>query len=427
MQRLVRWFVVVGGVVGVLFAVFTPPFASPDEATHFFRSYQLSEGHVFADQHGARVGGMLPASVEHDVHLVDVPGPVPGWSTIRKVLGNPTGGRRVFTDFQNTALYPPLTYAPQTVAIAVGRTVGLSNLALMYLARLADLAVFLALAAYAAVRFPRSPWLVIGVALLPSTLFLAGSVSPDALTIGLCAVMLAEAARADRPYVVLALGVALGLAKPPYFLVSLVALAVWFLRGRRGWQLPAAAGTCCALAVAWSRWADHIFVPYRPIIDRHLDVRPAAQRAHLLHHPLHFAGAVASTAARDWHWWLGQVLAPFGRGIDASPPVAVAAAGFLVLVLVLAPRRPLDQRVALALVGFALVTVLATIVAVYLYSNAVGAQHVRLVFGRYLLPVLPALLVAVPRVWRPRNQARIDAGLLGLAAVIGVAGLLTVV
>ena len=70
MQRLVRWFVVVGAVVGVLFAVLSPPFASPDEATHFFRAYQLSEGHVFADRHGHRVGGMLPSSVEHDVHLV---------------------------------------------------------------------------------------------------------------------------------------------------------------------------------------------------------------------------------------------------------------------------------------------------------------------------------------------------------------------
>src|SRR5207248_11777324 len=151
---------------------------------------------------------------------------------------------------------------------------------------------------------------------------------------------------------------------------------------------------------------------------------PAARRAHVLRHPLGLAGATARTAAQDWHRWLGQVLAPFGRGIDASLPVAVAAGAFLVLVLVLAPRQPLDQRVALALVGVALLTVLATIVAVYLYSNAVGAHHVRLVFGRYLLPVLPAALVVVPQAWRARDQARVDTALLGLAAVIGIAGLL---
>jgi hypothetical protein len=48
------------------------------------------------------------------------------------------------------------------------------------------------------------------------------------------------------------------------------------------------------------------------------------------------------------------------------------------------------------------------------------------VFGRYLVPVLPMALVVVPQVWKPRQPARVDALLLGYAAVLGVAGVLSV-
>jgi len=419
-------FAVVAGVVGVSFAIFTPPFASPDESTHFFRAYQLSQGKVFAEAHEDRAGGRMPASVNRDVGDLDVIGAAPGWSERWDLLHAPTGGRREWTGFQNTALYPPFTYVPQALAIGAGRAAGLSTLALLYLARLANVAVFVALAAYAARRFPRSPWLVFGVALLPGTLFLAGSASPDAFTLALCAVVLAEAVRADRPWVLLGAAAVLGLAKPPYFLVSIAALVVWLVRGRRRWQLPTATGLCVGLAFLWSRWADHIFVPYRPIIAPDLDVRPHAQQSYLLGHPLGFLEALGGTIGEDWKIWIGQALAPFGRGIEVAVPLAMAGGAFLVLVLVLTRREPMDARLRATFGVLAVLVVLATAVAVYLYSNAVGADRVGLFYGRYLIPVLPALLVVLPGGRSLRRRALVDSGLFLTAATIGVVAVVSV-
>lgn len=426
--RLVRLFLVVGTVAGLAFALLVPPFVTPDEATHFFRAYQLSEGTVFAEQRGDRVGGTLPASVERDVHTVDTAGPAPSWSRIQDVLGRSSGGRRMFVDFQNTALYPPVTYAPQVVAIVAGRALGLSNLALFYLARLANLAVFLALVAFATARFPRIPWLPAAVALLPSTMFLASSVSPDGLMIGLYGATIVEALSGRSRWPLLVLGTALGLAKPPYFLVTLVCLGVWWSRGRdrRSWHLPAATAAAFVPAVAWSRWADRIWVPYLPIIDLDLEIEPSEQLRHLVTHPWRFLEALAASVSSSGSTWLGQLLAPWGRNIDTSVPVAVLAAAVLVAVVVLAKRRarvPGDLGIEVGLAAVAVLTSLATVVAVYLYSNEVDPDEIRLVYGRYLLPVLAPLLAWVPQPAIVRRAvtgrtATVDVGLAVVMAVV---------
>jgi uncharacterized membrane protein len=394
--------VLLAAAFGLVLVLATPPFVTPDEATHFFRAYQISEGHLFAEKlkHDEGAGGMLPSSVGHDVHQVDRPGPAPSWREIRRVLGLPTGGQRVFHDFRNTALYPPLTYAPQSIAILTGRALGLSNLALMYLARIVNLAAFLALVTLALRRFPRSPWFVAAVVLLPATMFLAASVSPDGLMVALCAVLVAETLRGDKPARLLGVALWIGLAKPPYFLLTGACLLLWFWRGRRGRLLPAATAVAVIPAVLWSRWANHIFVPYRPIIAPHLDVRPGAQTTYVLKHPIAFIGHVLDTASTDvWHW-MGQALVPFGRGIDTNVAFAVVTGLFLAAAAIAAPRQGSTtetRRVTTAFVCFSVITAFATIVAVYLYSNRVGAPHIRLVYGRYILPVLPPLLLLVPQ------------------------------
>ena len=48
---------------GLLFALLIPPFQSPDEPNHFYRAWQVSEGHFFPEKKGDRLGGMLPASL----------------------------------------------------------------------------------------------------------------------------------------------------------------------------------------------------------------------------------------------------------------------------------------------------------------------------------------------------------------------------
>ncbi|MCU1461336.1 MAG: Protein of unknown function rane [Acidimicrobiales bacterium] len=436
-RRRTRLFLGVGLAFGLAFVALTPPFAAADEATHFFRAYQLSEGHLVATRRGDQLGGDLPGAVVRDVAGLDRVRRRTSLGALGPYWSSTTGGPRTFADFRNTAVYPPAGYLPQTAAILVGRVLGASTLVLLYAARLANLLVFLALAAVAARRFPSVRWLPLAVALTPMAVFQAASASSDAATTGLCLLVLASALGDRAPgrrgiVEAVVLGALLGLAKPPYVLMSLV-----FLAPRRGLtrdeRLGAVGAVLVGFAVAalWSRTSTHLYVPYRPIIDVHLDIRPAAQLHRVVTAPWSFVSTLSVTTWESLGKWLRQAVTPVGRFPAAAMPlVAVVGSYALTVAAAVMPVPAIEAgdaggpgRAARALaVAVGLVTLLAISVVVYAYADGVGARRVDGIYGRYLLPVLPALLLGLPRTRRRAN----DLAFVGIAAVLLAVGVAAV-
>src|SRR4029078_5625262 len=93
--------------------------------------------------------------------------------------------------------YSAVPYAPQAVAIAAGRGVGVGIRGLVLLTGLANLAVFLAVVYVAIRRSPFARWGLCVVALLPVALFqVATSRSPGTITIAVGMLVLVAALRA---------------------------------------------------------------------------------------------------------------------------------------------------------------------------------------------------------------------------------------
>ena len=89
------------------------------------------------------------------------------------------------------SIYSPVAYLPQAAAIAAGRAFGLHPLALMYLGRVANLMVWIALG-YAAIRAaPDLGRPLLLLLLMPMSIFQAASLSADATTNGLAALLAA--------------------------------------------------------------------------------------------------------------------------------------------------------------------------------------------------------------------------------------------
>jgi hypothetical protein len=59
-----RVFLVLGSLFGLAFLVLTPPFQVPDEDAHFYRSVEISEGHLVARKEGNYTGDEVPAAVK---------------------------------------------------------------------------------------------------------------------------------------------------------------------------------------------------------------------------------------------------------------------------------------------------------------------------------------------------------------------------
>lgn len=453
----------IAGVFGAAFVLLVPPFGGFDETVHFLRAWQVSDGGVFATEVDASagragdhdVGGDVPASLLDDMGTLLRAGVFDegaAGDVFAHLDDRAPRGERVFEGFPSSAVYSPVPYLPSAAAIAVGRALRLSTLALLLAARLASLVVFVALVSRAIRRLPARRRTLAAVAIAPVALFQAATVTADTLTLALTVLVVADALHLAalppggvRPGLLVetaVASVALALAKQPYVAaVALLAVGAWRHRGRVAAALAGVGAAAVALAVGWNAWArDRYVAPTFPGEPEggyaYRGVDADAQLRFVREHPLDFVAAIGRTLGR-WGTEIGRDLfAQVQAGRWRAPwPVAVLAAVAVVAVATVdrdAAREDADRAppatppaARLLAAALALLTTLAAFLLAYVGWNEVGAPRIDAFQGRYLLPVLALLVVAaLPAVGR----VSVERGerVVLLAAGCEVAGLVVV-
>lgn len=414
--RIYTWL----GGVSLLFLVFlVPPFQVPDEPQHFFRSYQLSKLEVWSRVQDGTSGSELPASlpelVEHfmgstELHTKRV---IPSQRLIDTFaeLQRPLDpGRTVFLDISGIQSYAPLPYIPQALAIAAGRAFDVGPLGLLYMGRLANAFVAALITGIAISLFPVGRTFALLVALLPMTQFMTASVSPDALIIASALLFTAVLARflTDGRWPMrcqltgFVSGLVMCIVKPVYLPLLFAGLGGLFGGGRFAngavrriilSQLAAAAVTILLIAL-W-RWSVPADGPSGPPVRE--GVNAAGQLAFLAQDPLRALGIFA----RSLYWnaeYLAQSMIGFLGWVNLPLPTWV----YVVVALAFpasACAEPRAVRFSLVVAAWLLLVTFAVVppieLALYLSWNPVGAPAAGGVQGRYFIPALPMLGVAI--------------------------------
>jgi uncharacterized membrane protein len=424
-----------GGVSLALLIFVTPPFQVPDEQQHFYRSYHLSTGRLTAEPKAGVDGAEIPRSlVELSSHFL-------GSSALhqeRPILRHSAAerfamfdlrldpDRRVFTPF--FSLYNPLPYAPQALAIAGGRAMGVGPLGLLYLARAAN-ALAAGLLIFLALRiFPVGRLTALVITLLPMSQYLLASVSADALTIaggGLFAAVCARAVverRLSIPGVGLALlsGALLCEAKVVY--APILFAGVYGLLGagagaRRRFNMGqiAIALACVVPAFLWVL----LNRPTVSTVQAGSDI--AAQLGFILEHPLRVFQVFGSSMVHQ-AWPLSR------EAIGVLGWINVDLPGWLYVTLIAAllaslaaerEQRPLPPGAAVWWIGLCGLCVLLIELALYLYWTRVGGGVVRGLQGRYFLPLLPFMGCALASLTAKVGPARpVNVVTVGIWAIL---------
>lgn len=407
-MRPERFFLAAGLACGLAFVFGTPPFQAPDETSHFYRAYAVSEGNLSARREGEKLGAMLPASLQE--LGTDLKGDLPfhperkiRTEKIFRALQVPLEPeRRRFTDYRTSALFTPIPYLPQAAGILVARWLGAPALGLLYAARLANLLAATVLIWIGLRRLPSYSWLLAMLALTPMALFLRASASGDALGTA-AAILLAgtvarlawgeeEQGRWSDVAILIACSAALCLSKPVYvplaFLVLLIPadrlpgrrqLAVFLLQGT-------VTGAAFALAIATAGAVDVSIRPDAPVdADR--------QIADALADPLRVARIVAEDYLFRGPRYVAQVVGQLGwLDVNLPKPLVWGYAAGLGLLALVDTRRTvtvtLPQRVLLVLVALATMALVGA--SQYASWTPYGADHVEGIQGRYFLPLAPA-------------------------------------
>ncbi len=429
-----RFVFVVGLLFGGSLVFLSPPFSVPDELAHFLRAYHCSQGKLYACKRDGDTGDDLPSSLTETYAAIAAGAGSDeefaiSWAKIDKackIALDPQ--RRQFTGFSNMALYSPVPYLPQSAVIWAARLWRPAPLQMLYLARIGNLIVYLLLAAAAVRLMPIQKWTLAMVALAPMSVYVAASLSADAVTLGLSllviAMTLSLALGRETPSrrILLVLGlllVLLSLSKQAY--VGLAGLffvipAKKFSSPARRWLIAALMiGVPLAIDAAWMYSLRGLYVPMLPARD------PPAQLRWILGHPGSYTSVVfkAMYELNDYSLMIGM----FGwLGVRLHQWIRNTYWAALGLTAVLDGGRPLPLSFHARAVAFGtyLFTYAVMATFVYLSWEEVGIKSIGGIQPRYLLPIIPLLLLL------PRAGAKLVSSRFARAVVPVVAMSVTV-
>ncbi|MEW6270048.1 MAG: DUF2142 domain-containing protein [Thermodesulfobacteriota bacterium] len=434
-------FLLIGAIYGTALGLLTPPLRWGDENTHFIQAYRLSELSLALRPALRGTYTELPRGVGRflmgrafELKKRRKTAPERLDALVRKldIEANPHDRRLVKLD---NATYPPLGYVPQAIGIAAARPFTRSVLLHFYAARLGNVVAWLLLV-WAAIR--TTPYFRLAFAVLalsPLSVFVASTCALDGTTNGLAFLWTAWIVRlatsetpARAPVVPLGvLAAALTLVKLAYAPLVLLLLAVPAERfgGARRRLLAVAAVLLASLAVTalWllvARWQiAHTAA--------HLGARTAsANLTRLLQDPLAVAAMVGDNlllVVRHAFVLLVETI----WFTSAVRPEAFPAWLAALLCAVFAEPRPdawpalRDRAVAVAT---AIVTMIGVALIAFVLWTRAGASEISGVQSRYVIPLLPALTIAVspPGSILPGDGTRRGLVVVALALVVAVLG-----
>ena len=405
-HRPERLFLILGLLGGLLFAFLTPPFQVPDEQTHLFRAYQIAEGGLIAQRVNGKSGGMLPRSLGRaDSAFWQVrlrPDRKLDPTSIFDALGHPLDPqRRQFIDFNNTAVFSPIPYLPQALAIALVIPFELSPIIMMYLGRVASVVAIVVLIFLAIRLIPTFKYVTLSVALMPMFIFQMASLSADGITNALSLLFVALVLRSTIDFNtiykwILVCAATIGLCKPAYTVLTLLVFVVPLVQTERSALRWLQAALVPAISfIASGAWAFLMRDVYAPIqwVD---GIDPAAQMAFILGKPLSYLGEVFSHYSDSWYGNLELMIGRFGWLDTYLPWWFWNTYAALLVLLALTDGSPhfsisLSQKfICLSTVVIGIVSVTT---ALYICCNPLRGEVVQGAQGRYFIPfLLPALL-----------------------------------
>ena len=419
-EWLFAFLAILGGIVLI---GLTPPLGGGNEQYNFQRAANVASGHLLVGP--TLLPGGIPEFLEASREKFRE-GENPPYSYSRADFDKLASIRlqadepRVMRSNPIAVLHP-IAYLPQSPAIALGQLLGLSPLVLFYIGRVAGLLVGIALT-FAAIRvIPIHKNALAAVALLPPILFTRSTLDADQFTVGLAFLFLALAIReaaAGGPIaksVLAAMAISafiLAQSKSAYLLLPLLVLAIPASRfGSMRSKILACGFICLPGLLASAAWMIVLKLSYFDNIAHYRTwsgiVRPGEQAQFILSEPLTYARIVlTSIVTTDFvPKTVLEFLGVFG------PPVSLPLPYYPVAALLLAgaifsgrrvPQGPLTSRRTRALaLAIAAATILIILTLLYLQWTHYRGPLIEGFQGRYLYPLVPLFLLAIPAAGRP--------------------------
>ena len=165
--------------LGIFYMFAFPINRQPDEFQHFLRAAEISEGYIISKHYkNNSIGRKLDVNYQYIDSLKNYQ------ISFHEMNIKKSNDRKIY-GFSNTALYSFACYIPQSLGVFIGRVLNLPIYVYDYLGRILNFICFLIITYISMKIMPIKKISMFIILLLPITIELATSLSPDALTIAM--------------------------------------------------------------------------------------------------------------------------------------------------------------------------------------------------------------------------------------------------
>lgn len=434
-QRPFYFFGAISLVFGSIFILLVPPFQSPDEFTHFTRTYEVSEFKIARDHFEKNKhtrGSLLPKSIgqtydavylQQRARLPDVPQAKKySLGQAKKALAIPLD--KNVLKYYNTGsdpTYVPILYVPQALTVKILSLINSPILVMLYATRIIGLLIWvlLALVALKIMRPTNRRFALASVLLLP--MFVAqASASTDPLLNGLTVLFLAIMTNVliSKKQLTLKLIVVLSatltlmiMAKPAYIVFGLLVLAAKVNTSVvKGLVVKLLClGIPFILYGFWTLLTRNTAGPLYVDAIAASNAIPHEQASYLFANIFNFFEPFINTLLLGWGDGVyASMIGNFGR-LDTPLPTLFVTIGYIftAVAIFVGPEESTEAKMSqqfchrktaawLTLI-VAVVYTVGVYLAMYVYSTPPREQVITGVQGRYLLPLLPLLVLFVSK------------------------------
>jgi len=397
-----RLFLILGLTFGLLWLIITPPFQAPDENEHFLRAYQISCGKIISVWKGDAIGGYFSRRILDTVNdinpgMPEHPGVKQDIHKVFSFLKHPPGDETMHFRILPLFDYPPISYLPHIAGLLLGKLFRASPLLLLYLGRFANLLFWITLVFLSLKLLPGKQILFVLIALMPMSLFLASTFSPDAVINSISLLYIAIVLHLARPetnlnrnwlLLILVLSLAITLTKSVYIVITFLFLIIPMEKFASRKQYIAFFAlmvfTCLLSYVVWHNLIHGVVGQVFAVCS------PELQTKFILRHPLKLFQITAQTFWAYKTFYIASHIGKLGW-LDTPLPLWVILS-YLVMLFFMALY---DNNLKIGLwkkivfLGTIGVGVLGVNFALYLLCTPVGAKYVIGLQGRYYIIFAP--------------------------------------
>lgn len=423
-------------LIGVLYMIVLPIGSVPDETNHFFRTYEITEGHLVSDKNDDKIGGRVFDSNMDLISISDLSNY--NYKNVKNNLFVKSDSHdKKFYTFANTSLYSFLSYIPQSIGVGIGKIFNAPILISAYLGRIINYLFFVIIIYFSIKYIPFGKNTLFLISFLPMVMQEAISLAPDAMTnaVSIALVSFVLYMRFDhnsgsmtkKKMVLLSiLTIWISMLKIVYLPICLLVFLIpekkFTNKKDKLLKIGLLAFSVIFLNLFWLKISSSYLVEFRPGVDS------AAQVSFILHNPYSYIKILFNTINNNFVTYFNTMLGTNLGWLNIYISNNYLFVYFLIIVFTIF----LDKNIKLDLTskklfGFVVLSVvILTFTSLYIQWTPLMNPQINGIQGRYFIPILFMILLMIKSLKIKINLLDNEKNIFLFVAMINIYVLVTV-